>query len=158
MEYASRAVGNAGLATGIVGTALGVLNGGAGILGMMGGSGQGENTFATRYDIANLKELMAKDQEIAILKSEQTTEIKIADVYERLITRINQDQRDQSAWNAQQMVNNAQMSAAIAANATSISALQNCCSQITKTVIPNTSICPGWGPVTITPAGGTTVG
>lgn len=156
MEYASRAVGNAGLATGIVGTALGVLNGGAGLLGVMGG-GQGVNTPVTRYDIANLKELMAKDQEIAILKSEQNTEIKIADVYERIMTRVNQDQRDQSAWNAQQMVNNAQMSAAISANASSISALQNCCGQITKTVVPNTSICPGWGPVTIAPAGGTTV-
>lgn len=31
MEYASRAVGNAGLATGIIGTALGALNGAGGL-------------------------------------------------------------------------------------------------------------------------------
>lgn len=31
MEYASRAVGNAGLTTGIIGTALGALNGAGGI-------------------------------------------------------------------------------------------------------------------------------
>lgn len=110
-----------------------------------------ENTPVTRYDIQQLKELMAKDQEIAILKSEQNTEVKMADVYERLATRMNANEREQQNWNAQQMVNNAQMSAAIAANATSIAGLQNCCSQITKLVVPNTAICPGWGPVTITP-------
>jgi hypothetical protein len=32
MEYASRAVGNAGLATGIIGTALGALNGAGGLV------------------------------------------------------------------------------------------------------------------------------
>lgn len=179
MNFASKAVGTAGLTTGIIGTALGAMNGG-GILGgltgrttsAMGDAAQiaqavaeltgmtgrcSENTPATRYDLQNVKELMAKDQEIAILKSEQNTEVKIADVYERIMTRVNADRRDQDAWNAQQMVNNAQMSGAIAANAASIANLQNCCSQITKLVVPNTSICPGWGDVTITPAAAGTV-
>lgn len=165
-EYASRAVGNAGLATGIIGTALGALNGGGGLLGGLGGgnltstasemaniaqaigtlTGQvgrcSENMPVTRYDIQQLKELMAKDQEIALLKSEQNTEVKIADVYERVMTRVNADRRDQDAWNAQQAVNNAQMSAAIAANATSIAGLQNCCSQITKLIVPKSAVCP----------------
>lgn len=169
LNYASKSVGNAGLVTGIVGTTLGAINAmnnGGGILGgVLGGNQNGlaagaagaagaamlangnfgrcsENMPVTRYDIQTLKELMAKDQEIAILKSEQNTEIKIADVYERIMTRVNADQREQAAWNAQQAVNNAQMSAAIAANATSIASLQNCCSQITKLVVPDTSVCP----------------
>lgn len=176
MNFASKAVGTAGLTTGIigsVGTALGLLNGGANLLGgatrttsagdvaqvastvaeMAGITHRcSENMPVTRYDVQNLKELMAKDQEIAILKSEQNTEVKIADVYERIMTRVNQDQREQAAWNANQSVANAQMSAAIATNSNSIAALQNCCNQITKIVVPNTSICPGWGNVTITPA------
>lgn len=176
LNYASKGIANAGLTTGIIGTALGAINSignhGGIISGLGGNTSMGdmaevaravaeisgvtgrcsENTPVTRYDIANLKELMAKDQEIAILKSEQNTEVKIADVYERIMTRVNADQREQSAWNAQQMVNNAQMSAAIAANATSIASLQNCCSQITKLVVPNSSICPGWGAVTVTPS------
>lgn len=179
LNYATKGVANAGLATGIIGTALGTLNtlgahSGGGLLGgISGGIGMSagdlaqvvqaisgltgatgrcsENTPATRYDLAQMEKMMAKDQEIAILKSEQNTEVKIADVYERLITRINADQRAQADWNAQQMVNNAQMSAAIAANATSIAALQNCCGQITKIVVPNSSVCPGWGAVTVTP-------
>lgn len=176
MNFATKGVANAGLTTGIIGTALGALNtlgNGSNILGGLGNNASvgdmaqvartvaelsgvtgrcSENTPVTRYDIQNLKELMAKDQEIAILKSEQNTEIKIADVYERIMTSVNADRRDQDAWNAQQMVNNAQMSASIAANATSIAALQNCCSQITKLVVPNSAICPGWGSVTVTPA------
>lgn len=100
--------------------------------------------------------LAEKDAEIALLKSEQNTEVKIADVYERLITRINADQRAQADWNANQSVANAQMSAAIATNNASIASLQNCCNQITKLVVPNSAICPGWGNVTITPSASTT--
>lgn len=37
MEYASRAVGNAGLTTGIISTALGALNGAGGIGELIGG-------------------------------------------------------------------------------------------------------------------------
>ena len=186
LNYASKAVGNTGLGLGIAGTTLGVLNAmnnGGGLLGgltggrtaeavagmaagaagaglMNGGIGRcSENTPVTRYDLEWVQKLMAKDQELAILKSEQNTEVKIADVYERIMTRVNADRRDQDAWNAQQMVNNAQVSAAVAANATSIAALQNCCSQITKLVVPNSSVCPGWGPVTVAPQPvGTVVG
>ena len=39
--------------------------------------------------------LAAKDSEIALIKSEQNSELKIADVYERLITRINADKNAQ---------------------------------------------------------------
>lgn len=172
MEYASKNVAGAGLGLGIAGTALGLLNGGGGILPGLGGTSTAadmatvaktvadltgvtnrcsENTPVTRYEMDMAMKLAAKDSEISLLKSEQNTEIKIADVYSRIMTRVNQDQRDQAAWNANQSVANAQMSAAIATNANSIAALQSCCNQITKLVVPNTSICPGWGAVQITP-------
>jgi hypothetical protein len=172
MEYASKGVANTGLGLGIAGTALGLLNGGGGILSGLGGTSTAadmatvaktvadltgvtnrcsENTPVTRYEMDMAMKLAAKDSEIALIKSEQNTEIKIADVYERIMTRVNQDQRDQAAWNANQSVANAQMSAAIATNANSIAALQNCCNQITKLVVPNTAICPGWGAVQVTP-------
>lgn len=160
------AAGNGTTALGIIGTVLGglatAMSGGNGLLNMNGNAGKGcpnandSNTFVTKAELQMTQELASKDSQIALLKSEQNTEIKIADVFERLITRINSDQKEQSAWNTQQSVNNATMSAAIASNATSIAALQNSCSQITKLVVPNTSICPGWGNVTITPATTTT--
>ena len=136
----SAGVAGAGLGLGIAGTALALLqNGGLG--GILGGLG-GCNQYATKSDIAYSQELAKKDSEIALLKSEQNTEIKIADVYDRLLTRINADRQAQADWNAAQMVNNCSMSNAIAVNTNSISALQNCCNSITKLVVPRDAICP----------------
>lgn len=138
---------NAGLTTGIIGTALSgllALHGGAGSLFGTSGTGNAAVTglaaglpgmilgmnnnnkpeFATKDDLNYAQELARKDSEIALLKSEQNTEVKIADVYERIMTRVNADQRAQADWNASQSVANAQMSAAIAANTTSIAALR----------------------------------
>lgn len=161
------AAGNGTKALGIVGTVLGGLGtlmaGGNGILNLAGNpnlkgcpNANDSNTLVTKAELEMTQKLASKDSEIALLKSEQNTEIKIANVYDRLVTKINQNQRDQDAWNTQQAVNNVQMSASIAANASSIASLQNCCGQITKMVVPNSAICPGWGNVTITPATSTT--
>lgn len=163
--YGSAGATSAALGTGIAGLSLGVLNSGilnGGIGGLFGGNTanmaqtamQLGDHYATKQDLAYAQELAKKDSEIALLKSEQNTEVKIADVYERVMTRVNADQRAQTEWNAQQSVNNATMSAAIATNANSIAALQNCCNSITKIVIPNSSVCPGWGDVTVKPAAG----
>lgn len=150
-EFASHGVANAGLTTGIIGTALGVLNGG---LGFLNNNGRGMFNYGygnmgcfapriiTQEDLNYVQELGKKDSQIALLQSEQNTEVKIADVYERLITRINADRHEQDAWNASQSVANATMSAAIATNTASISALNNTVAGITKTVVPITSVCP----------------
>ena len=150
-EFASHGVANAGLTTGIIGTALGVLNGG---LGFLTNNGRGFYNYGcgnmvcptprivTQDDLNYVQELAKKDSQIALLQSEQNTEVKIADVYERLITRINADRREQDAWNASQSVANATMSSAIATNTASISAINNTLACITKTVVPITSVCP----------------
>ena len=55
MEYASRAVGNAGLTTGIIGTALGAMAGAGGLAGLLG-LNPPETTGSwrqTRYQIRN---------------------------------------------------------------------------------------------------------
>ncbi len=143
MEYTGiNGKANAALTTGIIGTALGVANnGGLGLFNWGRGSADGQQ-YVTKDELNYVQTISAKDSEIALLKSEQNTEVKIADVYERLITRINADQRAQSDWNTQQMVNNAQISSAIAVNANSISALQDLCGKLTKTIIPITNVCP----------------
>lgn len=156
MEYASKAVGNAGLTTGIIGTALGALGGGASVLlnnGNMGGRKVvcSDDEYVTRYELGMQKELMQKDREIAILTSEQDSEKKMADVYERIMTKVNQNQRDQADWNASQSVANAQMTAAIATNANSINSLNAIVGSVTKVVVPNSNVCPGWGNVSISP-------
>lgn len=138
----SAGVAGAGLGLGIAGTALALLNNG-GLGNLLGGlGGCGCNQYASKSDIAYSQELARKDSEISLLKSEQNTEIKIADVYDRLITKINANQLAQAEWNAAQAVNNCKMSNAIAVNSNSISALQNCCNSITKLIVPKDAICP----------------
>lgn len=150
-EFASKGVAGAGLGLGIAGTALGLLSGGGNLINAAGNGYNNCGRFVTKDEFQMGQELARKDAEIALIKSEQNTEVKIADVYERLITRINADAKSQADWNAAQMVSNAQMSSAISTNAQSIAGLQNTVGNITKTVIPNNVVCPGWGNVIVEP-------
>lgn len=146
MEYASNGKGNLGVTLGAIGTGLSVLNGGLGLIGNGYNANYHNNTeggrFITKDELDYVQTISAKDSEIALLKSEQNTEIKIADVYERIMSRVNADQREQANWNSAQSVINAQMSSAIAVNSNSIAALQNTCNNLTKTIIPITNVCP----------------
>lgn len=138
-EFASKGVAGTGLGLGIAGTALGLLAGGGSLL---TGMNQNNNHCITKDEFLMGQELAKKDSEIALLQSEQNTEIKIADVYERIMTRVNADQRAQADWNASQSVINAQMSGAIATNTNSVASLTNLVNNLTKTVIPATNVCP----------------
>jgi hypothetical protein len=102
----------------------------------------------SRYEASMMQELAAKDGKIALLESNIYTDSKIADVYERLITRINADKDAQNAVNMQQAVYNGTNTAALNCIQSQIAQLYS----LTKLIVPNGSICPGWGNVTITPA------
>lgn len=106
----------------------------------------------TRYEATMLQELAAKDSKIGLLESNIYTDQKIADVYERLNAKIGANKEAQDAVNMQQAVYNG-------ANTAALTCLQNQVAQLfslTKLVVPNGSVCPGWGNVTITPATTTT--
>lgn len=142
-EFATNGKGNLGVTLGAIGTGLGVLGNGLNGMGIFGGN----NNYATKESVDNAILLAQKDSEIALLKSEQNTEVKIADIYERIMTRVNQDQRDQAAVNAQQAVYNATANSSIAVLNNQVGQLMS----LTALRIPNTSVCPGWGEVKVTP-------
>ena len=96
--------------------------------------------------------IAAKDARIGLLESNIYTDQKLADVYERLITRINADKAEQSAINTQQAVFNGGVTSTLGCIQGQVAQLYS----LTKLVVPNTSVCPGWGNVTITPATTTT--
>lgn len=149
-EFASKGVAGSGLGLGIAGTALGVLNGGLGnLLSGIGANGCGSNQYINRYEMELENKIVSRDSEIALLKSNIYTDQKIADVYERLNTKIG---GVESAVNTQ-AVYNATMNGAINCMQGQIAQLYG----LTKLVVPNTSVCPGWGNVTITPATTTSV-
>lgn len=59
MEYASKAVGNAGLTTGIIGTALGALNGAGGIFGT---PRHESDEYITRFDAGLMRDVEDRDR------------------------------------------------------------------------------------------------
>lgn len=148
MEYASKGVGTAGLTTGIIGTALGALNGVGGLPNIFGGNTNPEDKPVTRYEAQMMSELSKKDQQIALLEADKYTDQKIADLYDKMNMRfagVEQQIGAQAVWNATQ-------TGTLACLQSQIAQLQS----LTKMVVPNSNVAPGWGNVTITPATTTT--
>ena len=104
MEYASKAVGNAGLTTGIIGTALGALNG-AGGLGIFGSPRHESDEYITRFDARLMRDIEDRDRKIALLEADKYTDQKIADLADKMNTRFNIVEgqiAQQGIWNATQ--------------------------------------------------------
>lgn len=84
MEYASRGVANAGLATGIVGASLGAMNALGGLGGLFaGGNGCGcsENHTVNRYELGLQQEIAAKDAQIALRDANTYGDQKLLEMY-----------------------------------------------------------------------------
>lgn len=166
-EFASKGVAGSGLGLGIAGTALGLLNGLGGMAGLAAnaagcnncGGGCSENTPVSRYEMNQAQTIAAKDAEIGLLKADKYTDQKLTEVTAYLMgqikdlsneVRANKD--EQAGVNMQQAVYNATNTAAISCLQNQVAALQG----LTKLVIPNSSVCPGWGAVKVTPETTTT--
>lgn len=67
---------------------------------------------------------------------------------EKINAKIDCNKSFQDGVNAQQLAYNATNSANLACLQSQVAQLQG----MTKLVVPNTSVCPGWGAVTITPS------
>lgn len=151
MEYASKGIAGTGLGLGIAGTALGLLgNGLPNILGAMTGSACGcsDNTPVNRYELAQEQKIADLQSQIALRDSNIYGDQKILEVYKYFdgeLKDVRKELCDQRVYNA---TNNA-----------AIGCVQGQISQLfslTKLVVPNGSVCPGWGDVTVTPATATT--
>jgi hypothetical protein len=135
-KFASKGVAGAGLGLGIAGTALGLLNGNGlnGLFGLNGNCGCSEDHYVNRYELGLQQELAAKDSRIGLLESNIYTDSKIADVYERLNTKIGAVETQI----CQQNVYNATLNGAVSCIQNQIAQLQG----LTKTIIPITNVCP----------------
>lgn len=133
-KYGSRGAANTGLGLGIAGTALGLLNSG-GLGGILGGNcGCSEDHTVNRYEAKLQSELAEKNTRISLLESNIYVDSKIADVYERLNTKIGGIE----AQLCQQAVVNAQVTANLACLTNTVNTL----SGLTKTIIPISNVCP----------------
>lgn len=149
MEYASKGIANAGLTTGIIGTALSGLMalGGNNILGgrmAAAGAADGEH-LVSRYELQ-------LTQENAVLKAQADVDKKLVEVYNSINDKANSIRESLNAFEKEQLVYNGVNTATIGCIQNQVNALMG----MTKLVIPNSSVCPGWGNATVTVTPGTT--
>ena len=152
-SYASKGVGGTGLGLGIAGTALGLMAGGLNNLGLFNGGNNGccssEHTVS-RYEAGQNARIAELETEVKLRDANTYTDGKILALYQYVDGKVSGIE----AQICQQNVYNATNTAAIACIQGQIAQLQG----LTKVVIPNSSICPGWGDVTVAPATTTTAG
>lgn len=142
-EFASKGVAGSGLGLGIAGTALGVLNGGLNSL-IGGNCGCSENMAVNRYELTQESKIAKLESEIALRDANIYNDQKSLELYKYFdgeIKRIDKTLCEQAVYNATQ-------TGVIGCIQNQVAQLQ----ALTKLVVPNSSVCPGWGDVTITPA------
>ena len=154
-EFASKGVAGTGLGLGIAGTALGLLGNGLGnILGGRGNNGCaynnvcGDNMPINRYEATQSARIAELETEVKLRDANTFTmgEMgKLRDYFENKFAHIEHELCDQKVYNATNI-----------ASVNCIAGQVNQLFALTKLVIPNTSICPGWGNVTVSPATTTT--
>ena len=153
-EFATNAKGNAALTTGIIGTAgvgLGMLSN---LLGVNNGCGYNvgcsENTMVNRYELDQAGKIAKLESDIALRDANTYNDQKLLELYKYVdgkFARIEHEICDQKVYNATNI-----------ATVNCIAGQVNQLFALTKLVIPNTSICPGWGNVTVAPTTTTTTG
>lgn len=137
---------------GTAGTALGLSIGalGAELLGgtfgnILGGGNRvvcSEDHFVSRYELDMQKELTNKDMEIAYLKGRDAAKSDSLELYRYIDGKfavVERELADQRTYNAV----NTTMLNCVKGDVAELMAL-------TKRVIPNGNVCPGWGDVTVT--------
>jgi len=131
-NYASKGLAGAALGTGIAGLTLGAINSGI-VPNLFGGWNNGaavnsDNMPVNRYEAAQSARI-----------AELETEVKLRDYVDGKFAKVEGELCEQKVFNAAQIG--------------TISCIQGQIAQLmglTKLVVPNGSICPGWGDVTVT--------
>lgn len=145
-EFASNGKGNLGVTLGAIGTGLGILSGGLGNIGFMGGANNmcGDNALVNRYEAQQQARIAELETEVKLRDANSFTLGEMGNLRDYFDNRINGIQQEL----CEQRVYNATNNAALGCLQAQVAQLMG----LTKVVIPNTSVCPGWGNVTVTPA------
>ena len=163
-EFASKGVGGTALGLSIGALGAQALTGGLGNL--LGGMGMGyngcngwnrgmpivadcsDNQLVNRYEAGMAAKISSLENEVKLRDANTYTDQKLLEMYRIMDNKIECIEHklcDQAVWNTAQ-------TGTINCMAGQIAQLYG----LTKLVVPNTSICPGYGNVTITPATTTT--
>ena len=153
-EFASKGVAGSGLGLGIAGTALGLLNGnGTGLLGGLFNNGCSENTPVTRYEQGLVQEIAYKDAQISLRDANIYNDTKLLEVYKYFDGEIKDIRATMCANDKAQAVINAKFESGLDVLGSQVASINGTIASLTRTVIPNANVCPGWGTVNVVPTG-----
>lgn len=157
-EFASKGVAGSGLGLGIAGTALGLLaNGNAGgILSTLTGNNThccAENTPVSRYELGQESKIAELQSQIALRDANTYNDQKLLEVYKYFDGELKDIRATICDNNAKQGVINAKFESAVDVLGSQVASINATIAGLTKTVIPNANVCPGWGRVAVTPTG-----
>jgi hypothetical protein len=147
MNYASRGVAGTALGIGIGALGLSALNGGLGNLFNTNG-GCSDDHYVNRYEASQSARIAELETEVKLRDANTFTmgEMnKLRDYVDGKFACVEKELSDQRVYNATNI-----------ATVNCIAGQVNQLFALTKLVIPNGSICPGWGNVTVSPATTTT--
>jgi hypothetical protein len=124
-----------------------------------GGCPNGADAPISRYEANMMNEMAGKDSKIALLEAQiytdQQTDKKVGEAIafvrsevKELAAEVRAFEKEQAAINREQAVFNGVATSTTQCIKGQVDQLYT----LTKLVVPNTAVCPGWGNVTITPA------
>jgi hypothetical protein len=124
-----------------------------------GGCSNGADAPISRYEANMMNEMAGKDSKIALLEAQiytdQQTDKKVGEAIAFVRSEVKElaaegraFEKEQAAINREQAVFNGVATSTTQCIKGQIDQLYT----LTKLVVPNTAVCPGWGNVTITPA------
>ena len=156
-EFASKGVAGSGLGLGIAGTALGLLNGNNGLLGGVLGNnytcGCSENHLVNRYELAQESKIAELQSQIALRDANTYNDQKLLEVYKYFDGELKDVRATICANEKTQAVINAKFESGIDVMGSQLASINATIAGLTKTVIPNANVCPGWGAVTVSSTG-----
>lgn len=158
-EFASKGVAGTGLGLGIAGTALGLLAGGLngldanGLVRTTTGVACSENTPVSRYELGQESKIAELQSQIALRDANTYNDQKLLEVYKYFDGELKEIRATQNDKWTNQAVINARFESGLDVLGSQVSSINSTISNITKTVIPNANVCPGWGNVCVQSTG-----
>jgi hypothetical protein len=141
-EFASKGVAGSGLGLGIAGTALGLMNGGlGGIFGGWANGCGGNNAPINRYEAEQQARIAELETEVKLRDANAYTSSEMNKLRNYVDARVGAVEKEM----CDQRVYNERNNATVGCIANQIAQLM----ALTKVVIPNSSLCPGYGDVTV---------
>lgn len=151
-EFASKGVAGSGLGLGIAGTALGLLNNGIGNM-FTTANCACANTYGTRgvsqFELNQAEKISALESGIALRDANIYNDQKLLELYKYVDGELKDIRKNMCDNEKLQAVINAKFESGLDVIGTQIASINNTLCKLTKTVIPNSSLCPGWGDVTV---------